>query len=100
MTRFLRLQSLLTSTVLLALAAGAAFLALRPNMSPVLADPSVQRLRERLPDADPTFVAFSEEYPDRAPVALAWKQAFPEWAQDGRLRSFFDRLADLPDARL
>jgi hypothetical protein len=56
MTRNPRLHSLLTSTVLLALAGGAAYLAVR-TAPPTSLPPSEQRLRERLPDADPVLLA-------------------------------------------
>src|SRR5436305_1722571 len=57
MIRNPRLRSLLTSVVLLALAAGAVYLALRRPPSAMLPDPLEQRLRERLPDADPALLS-------------------------------------------
>src|SRR5262249_52073361 len=59
-TRRGRPPSLLTSAVLLALAAGAAFLALRPAAAPNLSE-AAQRLRERLPDADPALLTRTAE---------------------------------------
>src|SRR5262249_19978625 len=56
MTCFLRLRSFLASVVLLALAAGAAFLGLRPAAPSDLSDSAAQRLREQLPDADPALL--------------------------------------------
>jgi hypothetical protein len=61
MTRFPRLRSRLTSIVLLALAGGAVFIALRPDAPGDLPEPSVQRLRERLPDADPALLTRTAE---------------------------------------
>src|SRR5262245_24640738 len=57
MIRNPRLRSLLTSAVLLALASGAVYLAVRTAPPTVTAQPSEQRLRERFPDAEPTLLA-------------------------------------------
>jgi hypothetical protein len=57
MTRNPRLRSLLTSAVLLALAGGAVYLAVRTAPPTATAQLYERRLRERLPDADPALLA-------------------------------------------
>src|SRR5262245_42718758 len=95
-----RLRPLLASAVLLLLAGGAAFLALRLEPAPVTKQPEPEKLSPP-PGRPPDEVArFKQAHPDRAPIITAWETALPRWESQQRLSSFLLAVAELPADRI